>query len=282
MENSVLKKYDGLDALLSLFEDRNISDDAIRYKKVEDALIEHIVEHTLFFDREMVRSQARDIRALVRTGQALPARFTSNTNYFLQHAVKTTTPRFKNVSEAVKFTKYECDPDGHIDETKCLFHRGTKIRVKIDAAGNYAPKCTILRYTGHRVSWGQISTVVNYTIAHIWAKTDNPLFFNSLWNYALLPTHCTFITDKRDDSHHLVKRVKDLIRAISWELYDPNRIMDWNQKVLTDEEKPSATARNEAKCLIKEEKIQFLPKNESPVNDLEIPNEDVPVDAGND
>lgn len=249
---------DGLDALRSLFASDN-------------ALIEHIVRHTLFFDREMVRNQARDIRALIRTGQAIPARFTSNGNYFLQHAVKTTTPRFKNKSEAVKFTKYECDPDGHIDETKCLFHRETKIRVKIDADGNYAPRCTILRYTGHRVSWGQTSTVVNYTIAHIWAKTDNPLFFNSLWNYALLPTHCAFITDKRDDSHPLVKQVKDLIRAISWELYDPNRIMDWNQKVVTDEEKPSIQARNEAKRLIKDNKIHFLPNNERSQNSDELP-----------
>ena len=58
MENQNLKKIDGLDALCSLFEN-------------EDALIEHIVEHTLFFDREMVRDQARDLRALIRTGQAL-------------------------------------------------------------------------------------------------------------------------------------------------------------------------------------------------------------------
>ena len=56
MENQNLKKIDGLDALCSLFEN-------------EDALVEHIVEHTLFFDREMVRDQARDLRALIRTGQ---------------------------------------------------------------------------------------------------------------------------------------------------------------------------------------------------------------------
>ena len=119
---------------------------------------------------------------------------------------------------------------------------------------------------------------MNYTIAHIWAKTDNPLYFNSLWNYALLPTHCAFITDKRDDSHPLVARVKELIRAISWELYDPNRIMDWNQKVVTDEEKPSASARTEAKRLIKENKIRFLPKNEEPQSvitpDAESQNDD--------
>ena len=128
MEN--LNKIDGLDALRSLFAN-------------DDALVEHIVEHTLFFDREMVRDQARDLRALIRTGQALPVRFTSNGNYFLQHAVKTTTPRFKNKSEAVRFTKYEGDEDGHIDETKCLFHRATKNRVKIDADGTSAPKRTI-------------------------------------------------------------------------------------------------------------------------------------------
>lgn len=264
-----MTKIDGLDALRSLFGS-------------DEALIEHILEHTLFFDKEMVRNQARDIRALIRTGQAIPARFTSNGNYFLQHAVKTTTPRFKNKSEAVRFTKYECDPDGHIDETKCLFHRETKIRVKIDSDGNYAPKCTILRYTGHVVSWGQRSSVVNYTIAHIWAKTDNPLFFNSLWNYALLPTHCAFITDKRDDSHELVARVKRLIRAVSWELYHPNRLMDWNQDVLTDDEVPAASDRSEAKRLIKEGKVRFLPKNERPQTADELPAEEFRDEEQND
>lgn len=252
-----MAKIDGLDALCSLFGS-------------DDALIEHILTHTLFFDRDMVRQQARDIRAWIRTGQAIPARFTSNANYFLQHAVKTTAPRFKNKSEAVRFTKYECDPDGHIDETKCLFHRETKIRVKIDSDGNYAPKCTIQRYTNHLVSWGQRSTVVNYTIAHIWAKTDNPLYFNSLWNYALLPTHCAFITDKRDDSHELVARVKALIRAISWELYNPNRIMDWNQDVVAGDDVPSAAARSEARRLIKEGKIRFLPKNEAAPTEVPV------------
>lgn len=235
---------DGIDALSSLFSDEN-------------ALIEHIIEHTLFFNSDMVLKQARDIRGRIRTGKAIPARFTSNKNYFLQHSVKTTTPRFKSKSEAVAFTKYDGD-----DETKCLFHRETKIRVKIDADGNYAPKRTIYDHTHQLVSCGQRSTVVNYTIAHIWAKTDNPLFFNSLWNYALLPTHCAFLTDKRDDSNPLIARIKELIRAISWELYNPNRIMDWNQDVITESDKPSATMRTEARKLIKAKKIKYLQFNE--------------------
>lgn len=235
---------DGINALSSLFPN-------------EDALIEHIIEHTLFFNREMVLKQARDIRGRIRTGKAIPARFTSNKNYFLQHSVKTTTPRFKNKGEAVAFTKYDGD-----DETKCLFHRETKIRVSIDADGNYAPKRTIYEYTNQLVSCGQRSTVVNYTIAHIWAKTDNPLFFNSLWNYALLPTHCAFLTDKRDDSNPLIAQIKELIRAISWELYNPNRIMDWNQDVVAESDKPAASRRTEARRLIAAGKINFLPVNE--------------------
>lgn len=277
MENQ--KKLDGLNALLSLFEDKNISNDEERLKRAEKALVEHIVEHTFFFDRKMVRDQARDIQASIGTGRALPARFTSNGNYFLRHAVKTTTPRFKNKSEAVKFTKYECDPDGHVDETKCLFHRDTKIRVRIDADGNYAPKCTILRYTGHRVSWGRTSTVLNYTIAHICAKTDNPLYFNSLWNYALIPTYCAFITDKPDEFGNLVVNVKQLMRAISWVLYNPNHIMNWNQDVVTETDIPAKEYIKQAKEFIQSGRIQFLQKNELAEQDADLPKEEDVDDA---
>lgn len=45
-----MTKIDGLDALRSLFGS-------------DEALIEHILEHTLFFDKEMVRNQARISRA---------------------------------------------------------------------------------------------------------------------------------------------------------------------------------------------------------------------------
>lgn len=231
---------DGIDSLSGLFPS-------------EDALIEHIIEHTLFFNRDMVLKQARDIRVGIRTGGSIPVRYNSNGAFFLQHQTKTTTPRFKSKAEALKFTN---------NSENYLFHRDTKIRISFDSDGNYAPKLAILTYTHHRVSWGQTSTVVNYTIAHIWAKTDNPLFFSSLWNYALLPTHCAFLTDKRDDSHPMIARIKELIRAVSWELYNPNRIMDWNQDVVTENDKPSAGARTEARRLIAAGKINFLPVNE--------------------
>lgn len=33
-----------------------------------------------------------------------------------------------------------------------------------------------------------------------------------------------------------MKNIKNLLKAISIELYDPNRIMDWNQDVLSIED----------------------------------------------
>lgn len=143
--------------------------------------------------------------------------------------MKTTTPRFRNKKEAVLFTK---------DSANAVFHKDTKIRVCFDPDGNYYPKKEILKYTGHRVSWGSTSSVVNYNIAHIWGKTDNPLFFSLLWNYALIPCHCTFLTDKKEENDVVMKNIKNLLKAISIELYDPNRIMDWNQDVLSIDDYP--------------------------------------------
>jgi hypothetical protein len=238
MNNNVI--IDGLNAFKSIFSS-------------EDALIEHIIEHTLFFDKNMVFEQARLVRIGIRTGEAIPVRYNSNGAFFLQHTVKTTTPSFKNRSEAIAFTNKE---ENH------LFHRETKINICFDRDGNYAPKRAIQNYTGHQVSSGQNSTITNYIIAHIWDKTDNPLYFSLLWNYVLIPCHCAFLTDKRDDSDLFVKRVKELIKAISIELYNPNRIMDWNQDVITSGDMPSKEAIKHAQNLIKEGKINFLSKRQ--------------------
>ncbi|NDV97196.1 hypothetical protein D0T84_20150 [Dysgonomonas sp. 521] len=242
------KLIDGINVLRGLFSG-------------EQEFIDHVIHNILFFDKAMVRDQALDIRQQVRLGKAIPVRYNSNGSFFLQHKVKTTTPSFKNKSEAIRFTN---------DEENALFHRETKIRVCFDRDGNYYPKQAISKYTQHKVSSGSLSTVVNYTIAHIWSKTDNPLYFSLLWNYCLIPCHCTFLTDKRDDSHPIVKQVKDLIKAICIELYNPNRIMDWNQDVLAEEEKPSTEALKAARVLIKENRISFLPINANITKDINI------------
>lgn len=112
-----------------------------------------------------------------------------------------------------------------------------------------------MKYTGHRVSWGSTSSVVNYNIAHIWGKTDNPFFFSLFWNYALVPCHCAFLTDKND---FIAKNIKSFLKAVSIELYRPNRIMDWNQDVLFAEEYPDAEFLQKSKKWLAEKKITFL------------------------
>lgn len=236
MENS---KLDGMNALSALFGS-------------EDELIAHFIGCTYFFSRDLVQQQARKIRNDIRMGQPITVRYTSNGAYFLQHAVKTTTPSFANISKVIEFTR---------NSENALFHRETKIRVRFDANGNYVPKRTIQECTGHLVGNGVADTVNNYTIAHIWSRTDNPLYFSLLWNYCLIPCHCTFLTDKREDSNPIIKRVKNLIKAISIELYSPNRIMDWNQDVIKEEDMPSKEAVLEARKFIKEGLINFLPNN---------------------
>ena len=58
--------------------------------------------------------------------------------------------------------------------------------------------------------------------------------------------------------------------------------MDWNQDVLTDDEVPAASDRSEAKRLIKEGKVRFLPKNERPQTANEPPGEEFRDEERND
>lgn len=230
---------DGLEAFRNLFS-------------TEDDLIKHIINHTLFFEKNVVLQQAINIRTAIRLGKAVPVRYTSNGAFFLQHKVKTTTPNFKGKKEAIQFTN---------NDENFLFHKETKIRVCFDRDGNYYPKKAILDCTGYKVSWGAQSNIVNYTISHIWDKTDNPLYFSLLWNYCLIPTHCAFITDKRDDSNPLVKHLKNLIKAISIELYNPNNIMDWKPDVIQGEYVPGNEYISEARKLVQDNQINFLINN---------------------
>lgn len=232
-------KIDGLDGLKILFD-------------TQDALVEYVIRNTLFFEKKAVFNQAREVRCAVRKGEPIPVRYNSNKPFFKQHEIKTTTPTFRNKSEAVRFTK---------DSKNYLFHRDTKIRVCCDPDGNYIPKQTIQKYTGHKVSCGDSSTVINYTIAHIWGKTDNPLFFSLLWNYALIPCHYAFLTDKKEGNDPLISEIKDMLKAISIELYDPNRIMDWNQDVLSRNDMPATDILKVARKWIAENGIVFLKEN---------------------
>ena len=194
----------------------------------DDELVDYVIRNTLFFKKDIVFQQARVYRQAIRMGEAIPVRYTSKGAFFRQHEVKTTTPRFRNKKEAVLFTK---------DSANAVFHKDTKIRVCFDPDGNYYPKKEILKYTGHRVSWGSTSSVVNY---------------------ALIPCHCTFLTDKKEENDVVMKNIKNLLKAISIELYDPNRIMDWNQDVLSIDDYPVMEYLQKGRKWIINKNINFL------------------------
>lgn len=227
---------DGLDCFRQLFPD-------------VDSLVDHVVQNTRFFPKEVVFHQACEYSEAIRLGKAVPVRYNSNKAFFRQHEVKTTTPRFANKKEALAFTK---------DESNAVFHRETGIRVRFDSDGNYFPKKEILKYTGLRVSWGKASSVVNYTIAHIWGKTDNPLFFSLLWNYALVPCHCAFLTDRKAGDNGVAEEISALLKAVCIELYNPDSIMGWERNVLSEDDIPAASVRTRAQKLLSEQKINFL------------------------
>jgi hypothetical protein len=231
---------DGINVLRKVFPD-------------DGSFVQHVIENVMFFGKETVTHQALQTLKQIENGIAVPVRYTSNGHFYHQREVKKTTPGFKSKQEAVKFTK-----------DNSLFHKGTDIRIYFDKDGNYYPKQAILQYTGHRVSWGKdISTITNYTIAHIWGETDNPLYFGLLWNYCLIPAPYAFLTDKSDTANVLVKRIKDLIKAVSVELYNPNALM--NNKVSV--EMPPKDALTEATALIEKNRICFVPINKEVITE---------------
>jgi hypothetical protein len=211
------------------------------FSKDDEALLNHVVKHVLFFDPEVVKLQAQAINQQIRQNKPIPVRYNSNKHFFLKHKKKTTKPSFKNKSKALKFTN---------DEQNAVFHRETGVRVCFDSDGNSFTKKGLFDCIGEK------GKIINYTIAHIWRKTDNPLYFSLMWNYCLIPTPFAFLTDKNDDSDVVVKSVKDLIKAISFALYNPNQLME---REVVDTLPDETLAK--ASQLIENKKINFIPTN---------------------
>ncbi|GHT07323.1 hypothetical protein AGMMS49525_16400 [Bacteroidia bacterium] len=210
----------------------------------EDSLVNYVVQNILFFEPQIVIEQAQSIRQQIENKRPIPVRYNSNKHFF-KKGQRNTTTSFKSRSQAIQFTK---------DENNCIYHKGTDIRVCFDRDGNYATKDAIFQSTNHWVSGGDKSSIKNYTIAHIWGKTDNPLYFSLMWNYCLIPTPYAFLTDKNDDSDTIVKQIKDLIKAISITLYNPNQLME---REVVDTLPDEVLAK--ASQLIENKEIKFIP-----------------------
>jgi hypothetical protein len=209
----------------------------------DDSSVKHVIHSILFFQKNIVEQQALGVMQNIKQGEAIPVRYTSNQHFYHQREKNKVTPSFKSKKEALRFTSE------HL-----LFHKDTEIPICFDSDGNYTTKKDVSKYTHHSMS-GKKRTIINYTISHIWGKTDNPLYFSLMWNYCLIPTSYAFLTDKSDD---ISNRVKNLIKAISIELYNPELLMEQR---ITFASLPQETFKNEAKQLIQNDKIQFVPIN---------------------
>ena len=201
-------QMDGMDSLLSVFENEN-------------DFILHFFQHVKFFRPDAVAKQAKELQEnlILEKPLPLPVRFSlKSKKYFHYENAETNSgtskKSFKNKSDAQSFT---LDKD--------LIHNDTKIKVCIDKDGNYFVRKQIFDAVNYRVSQGAISDITNYMICHVWGETANPLFFTSLWNITMIPHYMSFLTDKPDENSPLVKRIKDLLKAICIELYHPQELL---------------------------------------------------------
>ena len=193
--------YNGLNVLMRVLEK-------------DGGLIPHLIENTLFFCPKVVEEQAEEMLHLAQTDK-LPVRFSTGEGLYQVLGQEPNARPFTNKTEAVKVSERQ--------EVYTTLRPNIKIR--IDKDGNYDVRKAIRAYADEIVSAGNISTIRNYMISHIWGNTADPFYFSALWNLALVPQHCSFILDKPDTHHEQIKEVKELFKAICWMLYRPDRLL---------------------------------------------------------
>lgn len=224
-------KYDGLDLLIKALENNG-------------GIISHIIENTLFFCPNVVTRQANEMLAEIHNGK-LPVRFSTSVSVYVTPDGTIHKRLFSNKTEAVRICEAE--------DIYTTVRPGIKIRV--DANGNRWVVRAIKIYAGETVSAGRTSTIKNYMISHIWGNTADPLYFTALWNMALIPMHCAFILDKPDSHHHQIKGIKELYKAICWELYRPDKLME-----IDFPDAPELQYRDQAKYYIDNHLLNLIPK----------------------
>jgi hypothetical protein len=193
--------YDGLDILIKALEN-------------DGGIVNHFIENALFFHPNIVIQQTEEMLREAQDGK-LPVRFSTSEFSYTTSDGQNHSRLFANKIEASKRSKQE----------NIFTPVRPGVKIKVDPTGNRYVCQTIYTYTGEWVSSGRrISTIKNYMISHIWGNTADPLFFNALWNIALIPMHCAFILDKPDSHHKQIKDIKELCKAICWKLYRPDKL----------------------------------------------------------
>lgn len=213
--------------------------------KSENEFVEFFVMNTLFIHPDYIEKQADEMLERIDKNEKIPVRFSQKMKeYFKSEDKRIST--IKNRRDAVNFSRdfdfySKIRPD---------------IKVEFDSTGNKFVVDAIEKYTNCRVSTSQ-SHIINYSISHVWGKTNDPLFFSSLWNIVLVPSYLNPIMDKPKHQHELNGHIQSLIRSICIELYNPNSLLE--DLTLVEEENSSITQY--AKSLISKGVINYIDLN---------------------
>ncbi len=235
---------DGLDILIDVFSSHGIS------------LEKHMVENSIFICPDKVEEQMNDLKYLLRKlnqpnepnyyyikkgkskfdgNTKLPVRFSEDADNVKYLDV--TGKDMRTVITTAKIGNKKCKkldvytqiypgaiPSGVVPVSPMADYRGLPIIIDYD--GNDFVRTAIRRYTGVWVCENnRVNMLRNYVISHIWPDTADPFYFSSLWNVVIIPAHCNDIMDKDPKLHPIVAAIQNLLRAICYLLYDPNKYL---------------------------------------------------------
>lgn len=210
------------------------------------SLENHMVENSLFICPDKVEEQMDDLMNLLRNqnqpnnyikkgNSKLPVRFSedaANVKYLdvfgndLRPVI--TKKRIGNKvckAQDVYTQIYPgAIPSGVVPVSPMSDYRGVSIIIDYD--GNDFVRTAIHRYTGVWVCENnRVNMLRNYVISHIWPDTADPFYFSSLWNVVIIPAHCNDIMDKGMNTHPIIPVIKELYKAICYQLYKPNNYL---------------------------------------------------------
>ena len=94
-----------------------------------------------------------------------------------------------------------------------------QIPILADPDGNTAVRDIIEKNTGYTVSSGYNDFFTNFKISHIWSNANDPRFFTSFWNIAIVPAWANDILDKKNSGMQLAKTMINTYKAICDKLY---------------------------------------------------------------
>lgn len=218
--------------------------------KSEEEFVKFFIKSCLFLPKKAVEKRADEMLQSIENKRQLPIRYCKKLNDF-----------YKVEGAKALDKKKKTDIVNFANNGKLRFVP-VEIAVNIDPTGNQAIVNEIRTATGHSVSTTQ-STIINYTISHIWGgTTNNPLYFSPLWNIVIVPNFLNYIMDKPQSQDPLNELIQETMKAICFKLYNPNDLM----KPYLTIAPPKEVYLKQAEEIINQGLINFIEENKENVS----------------